>query len=102
MASQEPDTRAILNAETAKIGWQELERHFARGAVITVDRSLDLIEVGARIINDDKPTVEQWLQEDQIRRTTSDEARRWSDTGTELWCVVVAPWVLVQEPAQGC
>ena len=26
--------RAKLNAETGRLGWKELERHFARGAVI--------------------------------------------------------------------
>ena len=100
MATDSPDPRTVLNGETARIGWSELERHFASGALITVSSDLDLVEVGARIIEDDKPTVEQWLSTARIHPTTDDEARRWSGAGdAALWCVVVAPWVLVQEPA---
>src|SRR5690554_6148842 len=39
------DLRQHLNGETARIAWRELERHFARGAVVTVDPGLDLIDV---------------------------------------------------------
>ncbi|RLK50225.1 hypothetical protein DFR31_0115 [Alkalispirillum mobile] len=98
MASENPDPRSLLNTETARIGWSELERHFASGAMVTVAPDLDLVEVGARFIEDDKPAVQQWLDNDRIRRTTEDEARRWAASDAGLWCVVVAPWVLVQEP----
>ncbi|WP_299452591.1 DUF2288 domain-containing protein [uncultured Pigmentiphaga sp.] len=87
---------AKLNAETARLPWTELERHFARGALVTVDADLDLIDVAVRMAQDDKASVERWLTEDRIRRTTVDEARRFSAEQRELWCVVVAPWVLVQ------
>lgn len=35
--------RAKLNAETGKLVWNELERHFARGVVIKVAGDLDLL-----------------------------------------------------------
>ena len=37
MIEDNDELRAKINAETGKIGWKELERHFARGVVITVD-----------------------------------------------------------------
>jgi len=92
------DLRQHLNGETARIAWRELERHFARGAVVTVDPGLDLIDVAARMIEDETASVQRWLKEDRIRRTTADEAQRWHSEQAELWCVVVAPWVLVQPP----
>ena len=39
--------RQELHLETARINWQELETHFARGVVIRVDSDLDLIEVAS-------------------------------------------------------
>ena len=42
-----------LNTETARIEWKELERHFARGVLLTVSSELDLVEVGAHMIHDD-------------------------------------------------
>lgn len=95
---QSPDPRSLLNQETARIGWSELERHFASGAMITVSPELDLVEVGARFIEDDKEAVAAWLDDGRIRRTGEEEARQWSAQDATLWCVVVAPWVLVQAP----
>lgn len=95
--SHNPELHAKLNTETARISWNELERHFAHGSVVTVDPGLDLVEVAARMAQDDKTTVQSWLSEDRMRRTTAEEAQRWSKSDTQLWCVVVAPWVLVQE-----
>jgi hypothetical protein len=92
------DQRAArLNTETARISWPELERHFARGALLTVSPELDLVQVGVHIINDDKTIVDAWLETGELRKTTDDDARELSIDGVSLWAVVVAPWVLVQE-----
>ena len=48
-----------LNQQTARVHWQELETHFARGVVIEVASDLDLVEVAACFANDDKAAVEQ-------------------------------------------
>jgi hypothetical protein len=96
--SQDNEELALrLNAETARISWQELERHFARGALITVASELDLVNVGVHMIKDDKTIIDAWLDNGEIRATTDDEAKAWSEDNRELWAVVVAPWVLVQE-----
>lgn len=89
--------RAQLNGETGKLSWQELERHFARGVVIRVARSLDLIEVAASIAQDNKATVERWMMDDLIGRATSEQALDWQQRQANFWAVVTAPWVLVQE-----
>ncbi len=89
--------KARLNTETARIGWMEIQRFFAKGQVFIVAPELDLIDTAARIIHDDKGTVEKWLQEGLLVQATTDDAKRWNEIDPDLWAVVVAPWILVQE-----
>jgi len=86
-----------LHRQTARIHWQELEPHFARGVVIHVAGDLDLVEVAVCFAGDDRVAVEKWLASGQVGPLATGVARDWSRTEPELWAVVVAPWVLVQE-----
>lgn len=86
-----------LHAQTARVAWQELEKHFARGVVIRVAGELDLVEVATRFANDDRPAVESWLASSQVKPLDTATARDWAGRDPELWAVVVAPWVVVQE-----
>ncbi|MFW2438707.1 MAG: DUF2288 domain-containing protein [Arenicellales bacterium] len=88
---------ARLNTETARISWPELERHFARGVLLTASPALDLVQLGAHMIHDDKSIIDAWLETGELRKTTDEDARGWSEGESTLWAVVVAPWVLVQE-----
>lgn len=88
---------AQLNSETARLSWSELEPHFARGSVIRVKKGLDLIKVAAVIAQDDKDTLKQWLDSGEVANASADEAKVWASSESELWSVVVAPFVLVQE-----
>lgn len=94
------DLRASLNAETAKLVWPELERHFARGAVIRVDQSLDLIDVAVSVSEDDKEKVEAWMNAGVVGHPSMDDAKDWVERQPDFWAVVVAPWVLIQEVDQ--
>jgi hypothetical protein len=91
--------KARLNSETAKIGWLEIQRFFAKGQVFIVANELDLIEMAAKIIQDEKGSVEKWLEQGLILQATTDDAKRWNEKDPDLWAVVVAPWILVQEAA---
>ena len=86
-----------LNQETGIIPWSELVRHFARGVVIHVSARLDLIDAAVCLIEDDAARLEQWTNEGKVRRASDDDARDWTKREPEFWCVVTAPWVLVQE-----
>ncbi|RRQ21790.1 DUF2288 domain-containing protein [Thiohalobacter thiocyanaticus] len=97
--SHPPHTPESLNQETARIRWAELERHFARGVVIRVARELDLVAVAVAFANDDRAAVEAWLEGGALNHLDTDTARDWRERDPELWAVVTAPWVLVQEPA---
>ena len=94
------DVRAKLNRETGKIGWVELEKHFASGNVVTVSPELDLIEVAYQVSQDNKVAVEPWVTAQQLAPATDEHAVQWHQENTELWAVVVAPLVLVQSIKQ--
>lgn len=90
-----------LYEQTARIHWQELETHFAHGVVIRIAGDLDLVDVTTCLANDDKATVEKWIGSGQIEHLCTEVAKDWSGRDPELWCVVVAPWVVVQERTAG-
>ena len=87
-----------LHAETARVGWAEIERLFAAGKIVEVGSGLDLIDVAAAFADDDKDRVRQWMQAEQLGLLCDESAKRWSgESEIELWAVVVSPWVLVQQ-----
>lgn len=100
MGQRDDETQSLdelLNKESGVISWQELVRHFARGVVINVSGRLDLIDVAACLARDDTVQLQTWLDADALRRASDDDARDWTAREPEFWCVVTAPWVLVQE-----
>jgi len=98
MQQQNPDedVRVKLNKETGKIGWQELEKHFASGNVVYVSQELDLIEVAYQVSQDNKAAVEAWVAAEQLAPASDKQAAEWHANNAEFWAVVVAPLVLVQ------
>lgn len=86
-----------VNLETAKIAWTDLQRFFAKGEVIWVNRELDLVDVAHQFSLDNKMQVQQWLTTKQIALVSNKQALNWFETQRELWAVVVKPWILVQE-----
>jgi hypothetical protein len=83
-----------LLAETAKIGWPELERFFARGILLHVARDLDLVSVAEAIASDD---TAQGLSAGLVERMPGETAADFAARDPDLWAVVVSPWVCVQE-----
>jgi hypothetical protein len=91
------EVRDLLNAQTGRLAWAELQRHFSRGVVIRVAGGLDLVDAAARIVEDDRAVIERWLAQGLLSRATLEDARGWERDGAEFWAVVAAPWVLVQD-----
>ncbi|MRH79167.1 DUF2288 family protein [Spiribacter sp. C176] len=88
-----------MNNETARIRWAELERHFARGVVMRVASDLDLVAVAAAFVRDDEAAVMDWMSTRRVWRASTEDAQDWHQRDPDLWAVVAAPWVLVQEGA---
>lgn len=102
-ATEDPHLLAAkLTAETAKIPWRELQRFFAQGRAIQVAPSLDLIDIAARIADDDAEQVEAWMNAGKVEPVSDHQARQWIDADALVWAVVVRPWVLVQPVTDGC
>ncbi len=98
MTATEIPVRALLNAQTGRIGWPDLARHFARGVVVCVAAGEDLLAVAERFVGDCAQDIEQLSETGRLWRAQDRDARRWQqEPGTRFWAVVVAPWVLVQE-----
>jgi hypothetical protein len=89
--------RAKLNAETGRLAWAELQRHFARGAVIKVVPGMDLVDVALAVARDDQVAIAAWLADGRIARAGDEDAIDWRDRDATFWAVVTAPWVLAQE-----
>lgn len=86
-----------IHSETAQIDWKSLERFFAKGNLLRISLPLSLIDAALEISRDNKAQLEQWVEQGLVDCVSDEEALRWSTEENELWSVVVAPWVLVQE-----
>ena len=98
---QQKILRAKINMETSRIHWRELQKFFAGGAAVEVSSKLDLIEVAMQMHANNKAHFEQWLADGLVGKVTDEQAAAWLATDTEVWGVVISPWVLVQEIRNG-
>jgi hypothetical protein len=97
MTEPEANVRDLLNSQTGKLEWPELQRYFARGVVIRVAPELDLIEIAAMMVEDNTEAFEALTDSGKITRASDEDAKAWEVDRPLFWSVVVAPWVLVQE-----
>lgn len=88
--------KAKVNLETSQIAWRELQRFFAAGLAISVAAELDLVEVAFQFSADNKTLVEQWLNAGLVAPVTDQQASDWYQNDSDVWAVVIRPWVLVQ------
>ncbi|KAI2687561.1 DUF2288 domain-containing protein [Pseudomonas sp. TNT3] len=98
--NQEPSTLyAKLLGETASITWKELEPFFAKGALLWVDPTLDLVAAAEAVATDEDEKVAAWLAADTLSKLSESRALDLFERDPELWAVVVSPWILIQERA---
>ena len=89
-----------LHSETALMHWVDLQRFFAQGKVLHVDKTLNLVETAVLFAADDAQSLETLITSEQVSAPSNDKARAWFEANAELWTVVVAPYVLVQEASE--
>jgi len=103
MSEEFPDAQDLellrqkLALETALIPWRELERFHARGVVVQAAETLDLVEVGYQLTQDNKSQVEKWMEAGDLGSVTDTDAQDWHESNREIWALVIAPWVLIQK-----
>jgi len=91
---------AKLLGETARIDWKELEPFFARGALLWVAEGEDLVALAEAVAGDDRAGVAVAMERGALQRLEVERAQDLLARDPQLWAVVVAPWVLVQERSQ--
>jgi len=98
--SDADEKRVKINLETARINWHELQTFFAKGQVIFVDDSLDLVQAAYEVSEDNGQQIKTWMDAGLLGQVSDEQAGRWFEQKRDLWAVVVRPWVLVQEGNQ--
>jgi len=84
--------------------WHLLRAHLERGGLIVVDPLLDLAEVGVGVTADDVKTIERWLLSGLLGKPSAQQVERWdAEKAKTFLCLIVSPYVLIQEepPAKG-
>lgn len=87
---------AKLNLETARIPWRDLQRFFAQGKVLMVDLDRDLVSVACQMASDQAVQINRLINSADIQRVTDEQAKAMIKQDSQVWAVVVAPWVLIQ------
>jgi hypothetical protein len=98
----EENLKSQLSESVDEAKWEWLIPHVKRDAVVIVDRQLDLLEVAAAIAEDRTSAVQNWIDEQQIYKPSSDQISAWNgDGGKRFDALIVQPFVLIQEREQG-
>ena len=91
------DLHSDLLLQTSKIAWSELQRFFAAGKVFMLVDEMDLVHTATKMVEDDLGFVIALQEQKKIQAITDEQAKKLYQEEAEVWCVVVRPFVLVQE-----
>ena len=95
------DRESLLRREyagqTARIYWHDLQTYYAHGSVVQVDPQLDMVEVAVQLGLDNTGAFTQWISDGSVSAVSNEQALAWYEANQQLWAVVAAPWVLVQQ-----
>ncbi len=89
--------QAKINSETGRIPWHDLQRFFAAGKTLYLSAELDLVKVAYAFHEDHKEQVDAWIQQEKIISVSTAQAKYWIENESQVWAIVVKPWVLVQD-----
>lgn len=91
-----------LQDELADVTWADLQPHSRRDAVIVVNESLNIVEVGTAIASDETLKVQAWIDEQLIQKPTSEQLGLWNqDPAKKFSTLIVAPYVLISTQLAG-
>lgn len=93
----EQDLCVDLLLQTSIIAWSELQRFFAAGTVLLLSNSQDLVDVATKIVEDDMEFVSKLHGAGDLKAVPDELAQTFVENDAEVWCVVVRPFVLIQQ-----
>lgn len=79
-----------------EVSWTYLKPHFEAGALLYVDPSLELAEVGRALVEDEVEKVNAWRKEGDILSPSQPHADYWEESEARFLAAVVMPFVLIQ------
>lgn len=85
-----------LEKYTGEVDWNYLRPHFKAGALVYVDPSLSLTEVGHAFSIDDAERVKEWRKSGDLVTPSEPHAIYWEESGARFRALVVSPFVLIQ------
>ncbi len=85
-----------LEKYTGEVDWNYLRPHFKAGALVYVDPSLSLTEVGHAFAIDDAERVNEWRKSGELVTPSEPHAVYWEESGSRFLALVVSPFVLIQ------
>jgi hypothetical protein len=93
-----PDIKDRLSQDVANIAWKDLLPHAKRDAVIVVSETLNLLDVGAAIAQDNTSAVSTWIANKSIAKPSSRQLTAWNDElEKQFTTLIIQPFVIVQE-----
>jgi hypothetical protein len=94
----EPPMRKQLAGTMGRVFFSDLRAHVARGVVVVVDGSIDLLDVAEALATNDTVRVDAWIGRNLLTKPTLEQLDRWSRIADARWdSLVVAPFVLIWE-----
>jgi hypothetical protein len=88
--------REKLRGEIMSARWPDLVYQFARGGLLLIAPTADLLEVALAVARDDRAHVEALLAQRTLWRASEEDARRHQHESTRFQFVIVQPWVIAQ------
>ena len=95
-AEREELLRQEYHGQTARIHWHDLQTYYAQGSVVSIAPQLNLVDVAVQLGMDNTARFQQWIDAGEVAPVSDQQALAWYEANQELWAVVAAPWVLVQ------
>ena len=85
-----------IDKYTGEVDWNYIKPHFLSGALVYVDPSLSLTEVGKAFSNDEAEKVKGWRKTGDLVTPSLPHADYWESINAKFTALVVSPFVLVQ------
>ncbi len=94
------DLKTQLAEDIAPVTWESLLPHAKRDALIVVEETIELLDVGEALAQDDTNSVQNWINTSAIHKPTKEQLATWNNDPTrEFTVLILQPFVLIKESA---
>lgn len=90
--------REKLATELYSAYWRDLSAHALRDTVFLVGSTVEILDAGEALAANDTDKVRQWIADGSLSRPSREQLDTWQP-GKIFACLIVQPFVLIQETA---